>query len=391
MSVADSERGPLEEEPRRLALFGRLDRYVLRTFLGALVVSGIVVVGLYLVVDLASNLDDYLDPPDGITGKQQVSRVVRYYAVEALFLLFQVAPFITLSGGMYTVHKLHKNRELIAAMGLGWSVRRVQLPVFLAALCLAIGMVAGREFAADEYGFMRGRLLHMIEEGGAEVEVEKLRFKDASDGLVQLDYYRPGSRASGDGATFEGLDAIRFREEEGRHYHYVIAHGTYVLHPEGGGSWELEGGALEAVEAGKANRTEISSLAGDLDFTPADIWSAFKGRSDAMDLSWSEAKSLARRDPDNVQYATLLHYLISFPLANVVLLLCGLPLMMQFERGRAGRGLMGGFLLCIFYFAADFFCLNLGMQGAVSPLLATFLPPLFFGSLGTVLFASARS
>lgn len=389
MSRSARDPGFPEETSRRLALFGRLDRYVLRTFLGALVVSAIVVVGLYLVVDLASNLDDYLDPPEGITGSEQLALVARYYAIEALFLLFQVAPFITLSGGMYTVHKLHKNRELIAAMGLGWSVRRVQLPVFLAALTLAIGMVAGREFAMGEYGFLRGRLLHLIEEGGTEVSFEKLRFKDATGELIELAQYLPGPDPSGDGASFVGLDAVRNRD--GRFFHYVIERGVHVGPPGAGGFWDLEGGSLEAVEEGGKNLISIDSLDGELDFTPDDIWSAFKGRNDAMDLSYAEAQSLARRDPDNVQYATLLNYLISFPLANIVLLLCGLPLMMQFERGRAGRGLVTGFLLCIFYFAADFFSLNLGMQGHLSPLLAAFLPPLFFGSLGIVLFASARS
>jgi lipopolysaccharide export LptBFGC system permease protein LptF len=74
-----------------------------------------------------------------------------------------------------------------------------------------------------------------------------------------------------------------------------------------------------------------------------------------------------------------------------VLLLCGLPFLMTYERGRDGLGPVAGFLLCVFYFCADFVCLNLGMQGHISPVLAAWLPPTFFGSLGIVLFSSGRS
>ncbi len=373
---------------RRLALFGRLDRYVLRSFLSGLLVSAVVVVGLYLVIDLASNLDDYLDSGEQVSGGAQAMRVAHYYGIEALFLLFQVAPFVTLSAGMFTINRLRKNRELIAAMGLGWSVRRVQLPIFLAAGAVAVLMVLGREWATSQFGFERDRLLNLIQKGGERVQLETVRFKDASGELIQLERYWPGDDPSGDGARFEGLDALRFRD--GLFYHYTATAGTYVG-SKGTGFWDLEDGWLEAVEEGGKSRAPLPVLEEALKFSPRDVWSAWKGRNDALDLTWREAKSLSQRDPDNVQYATLLHYLISFPLANIVLLLCGLPLMMQFERGRANRGLVGGFLLCVFYFGADFFSLNLGMQGHVSPLLATFLPPLFFGSLGAVLFASSRS
>ena len=375
-------------EPRRLALLGRLDRYVLRIFLSALVVSAIVVVGLYLVVDLATNLDDFLAAEGGVSGREQLLRVGRYYAIEALFLLFQVAPFVTLAAGMYTVSRLQKNSELIAAMGLGWSVRRVQLPVFLAGMLLAVAMVGGRELATSGLGFDRDRLRSLLEEGGEEVVLELVRLKDPSGERVQLERYLPGDEPSGAGARFEGLDAIRF--EEGLWYRYSAVGGVY-RGVSGHGYWELEGGWLEEVEEGGKSRVPLMRLDASVEFSPRDVWSAWKGRNDALDLSWGEAAELSRRDPDNVQYATLLHYLVSFPLANVVLLLCGLPLMMQFERGRANRGLVLGFLLCVFYFGADFVSLNLGMQGHLSPLLATFLPPLFFGSLGAVLFASCRS
>ena len=71
-----------------------------------------------------------------------------------------------------------------------------------------------------------------------------------------------------------------------------------------------------------------------------------------------------------------------------MLLLVGLPLLMRHERGSGAEGLAKGLLLCLFFFAADFVCRNLGVQGSLDPLLASWLPVLFFGSLGIVLFES---
>jgi hypothetical protein len=77
---------------RSWALFGTLDRYVGRLFLGAYVVALLLVVGLYLVVDLASNLDDYLRPTE--SGESAAVRVARYYLLHLPFLYLSVAPFV---------------------------------------------------------------------------------------------------------------------------------------------------------------------------------------------------------------------------------------------------------------------------------------------------------
>ena len=98
-----------------------------------------------------------------------------------------------------------------------------------------------------------------------------------------------------------------------------------------------------------------------------------------------------RRDPDNPVYRTLWQYHLTFPLANLVLLLVGLPMMMRHERGAGAEGLAKGLMLCLVFFAADFVCRNLGVQGALDPILSSWLPVVFFGSLGIVLFESMQT
>ncbi|QDU66900.1 LptF/LptG family permease [Engelhardtia mirabilis] len=375
---------------RRLALFGILDRYVAKLFLSAYLVALMMIVGLYLVVDLASNLDDYLRPNDQGTSPG-ILAVARYYTLHVPFLYLSVAPFVTLMAALFTVAKLQKAREVIAALSAGMSVRRLLLPLFVSAALIAVFMAGLREVATESIGFERDALRYSLDKHLAEVEIETMRVKDVQGEMIQLGSFRPGIGVDPRGvepSVFHDLDAIRFID--GNWFHFVAERGRWIGDHRVG-HWELEGGYQERVSDEDRIRTPLVQLDGQLEFSPRDVWSAWKGRGNALELSLREARSLSRRDPDNVQYQTLMNYLVTFPLANLVLLLVGLPFLMQFERGRGTEGLVAGFLLCVVYFAADFVTLNLGLQGHLDPLLASALPPLFFGSLGLVLFGSIRT
>lgn len=372
-----------------MALGGTLDRYVGRLFASAYVVALLLVVGLYLVVDLASNLDDYLRPTE--SGASSGPRALRYYLLHLPFLYLSVAPFVTLMAGLFTVARLQRSREVVAALSGGVSTRRLLLPLFVGAGLIALLMGFTREVVAQGIGFERDALRFQLEEQRDEVVLEPVRLKDSEGEMIQLGRVYPGEELTLGASVptrFEKLDAIRLIE--GTWFHFVAESGRWVGEPDLG-HWELEGGYLEEVGAEGFRGQPLETLSAQLNFTPRDAISAWKSRQNALELSMAEARALSRRDPDNVQYQTLMNYLVTFPLANLVLLLVGLPFLMQFERGRGTEGLVAGFLLCVFYFAADFVSLNLGMQGQIDPLLASWLPPLFFGSLGLVLFGSIRT
>ena len=373
---------------RRWALGGRLDRYVAGNYVAALLVAAGVLVGLYLIVNLAANVDDWLEPDGEHTPGQQLLRVGGYCLLRAPFLFLSLAPFVTLIAGLFTMARLRKSGEMVAALSIGISARRLMAPIFFVAGLMAVGCFLGREQAVARLGFHSDTLGIELDRHQPSVRLERLRLKDRQGEMIRLDAYVPGPDPSGDGARFEGLDAVRLTGE--RWIHYGAARGTY-RGVSGFGYWELEGGWREDVGSDQRTRTELEALSGGLEFHPYDVWIAWKGRSNPMDLSYAQATLLSSRDPDNVQYRTLRQYLLTFPLANLVLLLCGLPFLMSYERGREGIGPVAGFLLCVFYFCADFVCLNLGMQGHISPLLAAWLPPTFFGSLGVVLFCGGRS
>ncbi len=90
---------------RRLAIGGRIDRYVGSAFLWSYATAFLVVVGLVFLIDMAANVDDLLEgQEDG--DHQPVGLILRYYVLNLPFLFLQAGPFVTLTAGLFTVTRL---------------------------------------------------------------------------------------------------------------------------------------------------------------------------------------------------------------------------------------------------------------------------------------------
>ncbi len=370
---------------RRFALGGTLDRYVGSTFAKSYATALLVVVGLFFIMDMASNLDDYLEPwADGSTVSTGV--IARFYLYNTPYLFLQAAPFITFVAGLFTLSRMLRNNEVGAALAAGINGRRLLLPIFAGGLLAAMAMVVVREAATATVLPIRDSLHYVLTERSEDRVYKVVRLRDLSGSLLKLSEYRPG-----DGEEPPEIIDLAAHLREGKTWvANIVADRAYYEEREGEWGLRLVGG----------ERTELTdrSLVSEVDwlgpdefaFTPELAATFRRARDQPLELSFMEAIELGRRDPDNVIYQTLMQYHLTFPLANLVLLLCGLPVLMRHERSAGAEGLAKGLLLCLFFFATDFICRNLGVQGSLDPLLASWLPVLIFGSLGVVLFESMR-
>ena len=85
------------------------------------------------------------------------------------------------------------------------------------------------------------------------------------------------------------------------------------------------------------------------------------------------------------------HYRLTWPLANLVLLLLALPFAVHFERGsKIGRVILA-IAICGGYLVVDLTCQNLGRQEYLHPIVASWTPTILFGSLGMVMFGGMRT
>lgn len=368
-------------KPRALPFSSRLDRYVAWLFVLSYAAAFFLVVGLFVIVDMATNLDDYLGPDkSGISPSS--ATVGRYYLLQLPFLYQQMSPYVTLVAGMFTATRLARSNEIVAALNAGISVRRMLLPVYLGAGFLALGMFVLREQATSDLGRKRDLLQDYLKQRRAAPEVENLVVWAQNGRPVTLREYRVG-KVPAESEAF-GLSA-RYRDGE-----RLISIDAPRARPLSGGRWALEEGRRLADD-GSARETRAIDVLDDPRFSPEDVELAWKAHEHALDLSHGELVDLLAREPTNLQYQTLLQSTFTFPLAGLVLLLVGLPFVVGNERGKAGERIALGFLLCVGYFGVDFVARTLGLQGTVGPLFSGWLPLVVFGSLGAVLTATMRS
>ena len=369
---------------RGLKIGGRLDRYVGRLYLASYATAFLVMIGLFLILDMASNLDDYLRTwKNG--GHAPFALVARYYLLNVPFVFLQVGPFVTLVAGLYTGSRLLKHSEVTAALGAGVSMHRLLAPVFLGSVLCGVVMFGLRELAGTQLGRQRDAAKYILEHEKYDEVYSELWLRDLNGSVVHLSEFRPEA-GSPPAPEVRGLEATLRSSER---LSSTEAAGARYEERQGNLGWHLQNGWHREV-VGVDKQRPVERLVG-FEFTPELVLAANRARENPMELSYRETQELARRDPDNLSYRMLMQYDFAFPISNIVLLCIGLPYLMRRSRGKPIEGVIAGSVLCIFYFAADFVMKNLGLQGSIDPYLAAWLPIVFFGSLGLASYVTMDS
>jgi lipopolysaccharide export system permease protein len=308
--------------------------------------------------------------------------LLRYYALNTPFLFLQVAPFVTTVAALFTLAKLIRHNELVASLNAGVSAQRLLLPVYAGALLAAGGMFALRETVTPAIGDRRDALRDRLEYRREARVLEDVTIRDLAGNEVMIGEFDAGAAA---------IRRLQVGAVRGKRLLFITAtEAEFALRPDGEAGWRLRDGRLRELAGHEASTRELEWLEL-VTFAPRDVKLAHKGENAPLELSFAELDELSARDPSNLEYQTLFHYLLTFPLSNVVLVLLTMPFLLGRDRGKHIAGVAAAASACVAYVAFDFICRSFGMEGALSPLWAAWLPVLLGGSLGAALTESARS
>lgn len=110
-----------------------LDRYVLRNFLVSYLILGFVLIGLYVVADLALNSDEFTKNRDVPAG-QVLASIGNYYGHQVFVYFRELSGIITLSSAIVTLLTMNRRNEMTALLASGVSLYRVIWPIVLLGL-----------------------------------------------------------------------------------------------------------------------------------------------------------------------------------------------------------------------------------------------------------------
>lgn len=363
--------------------FTTIDRYLMRQFLISYGVCAVAVLGLFILVDGVSRLDHFLK-----IEKSLAAVLFQYFTVMTPVYYTQfLAPVLTLLAGMFTVTLLNKGSEIVPLKGAGLSVQRILAPFFVLALGFTILMMVSQEYLLPA-------LKTQIRQATAysKRSITEITLQDSLGKLITVKRYYPErkagehaeirDRSAPDGSIVEHIRAkeIQWSDEQRC---WELRYGSIVR-------FDADGRPIGVPQAdGKIQlNEEFTKRVWVTDLRPVDF------EASDRDITYLDHKALShqiRRRAHLKHIEVKLHRRYAFPLANFILLLLGLPFVFRGENKSVILGIGVAIAISALYLSADFICADLGNKGAMPPIIAAWLPVLFFGALGLTLFDGIES
>lgn len=125
------------------------DRYVVGLFLKILMVCFCSLAGLYLIIDIFGNIDEFVNL--GQKGGGLAKVLAGYYGPRLLSLFCEVAGLLYLLSAICTMTRLQNTSELAAVQSVGISVRRVAMPLVVVVGVFCTATLVAREVILPAY------------------------------------------------------------------------------------------------------------------------------------------------------------------------------------------------------------------------------------------------
>lgn len=367
-------------------MFTQIDCHLIRNYLKAYAVCLVSLMGLFVVVDLFTNLDKFTEHSRDFWS---LTRHIGLVYLNKLPQIFNhLCEAICLLAGMFTVAWMQRNNELLPLLSAGVSTRRVVRPVLFSA-CLVMGLcVINQELflpLIDNY---------LLENAGDPEGKNEIPVNGAFDA---------------NGVLFMGQRAVR-QERLVREFHVtfpprlgrdtlvnlVAKEARYVPAGEGprSGGWILSGATPEAIEVGIAPEI-LENFAPGRYFlrTDVDFEKVTRQKNWWLCLStWELFHSIGKTDVSRMAgLAVIFHTRLTRPFLGMILVILGLSVILRDQNRSVFLSAGLCLVLCGLFFFACFFCKYLGEYEHLSPALAAWLPVIVFGPLAFVMFDAVHT
>ena len=356
-------------------MFSRLDRYIIRSFIPTFLLAIFIITSLYIIIDLLQKLDDLIE-----LGENGLRLGFYYYAFLAPVIILQLFPAITLIAVGFVLVRLIKTNEILAMQVAGISMYRTLLPIFVISIILSIAAGWNQEWLIPKLATK----IKSVERITFEKNVRNNILVEDSDFNIILRIWRYNVKEELMLSPF-----LLVKHHNGKRKFIIKAKearwidNQWVLTEVIKNNYNKEGKWV-------APTNELDKYTLETMLTPKKLVNL---DIDPSLLGLEELKELMKNDPANFHNAMIYHTRLAYPLTNFVILLLGLPFIVGFEQLSRNLFLRIGIcsLVCLAFYALNYFCINLGNTGMMIPALAAWLPIVIFGTLGVYLFDSMNA
>ena len=319
-----------------------IDRYVISSFLRNYLISFMVLVGMYVVLDMVFNFNNMVDFRAAGGGSETVWRalydIFDYYFYQCFLIFVHLSGIIPVVAAAFTMMRLSRFNELTAMLAAGVPLLRIATPVILVAVGLNGLLLVDQELVIP---LMIPKLTR--EHGDVHANSRNYYFieamQDSNDGLIYAARYFPNP-PDGGGPRMLDLDVIERepRQQRGQNRSFLVP----VAHVQADEAqwdpakqqWDLTGGRrvtgimddrVSAPQPWPVYRSNV---------TPEEIGLYRSGNFVDL-LPTARINQLLERPNlyGKVDLLRVKHWRITQPLMNVILLLLAIPCVLTREPG----------------------------------------------------------
>uniref|UniRef100_UPI0040298348 LptF/LptG family permease n=1 Tax=Prevotella sp. TaxID=59823 RepID=UPI0040298348 len=349
-------------------LFGRLDWYIIRKFIGTYIFSIVLIISIALVFDFNENLSKftkYHAPWRAI--------VFDYYANFIPYYSNLFSPLFVFIAVIFFTSKLAGNSEIIAMLSSGVSFRRLMRPYMISCVLIASVTFYLNSFVIPHGTVIRQNFESLYRNSKKNTSAENVQLQVGKGTVAYIqhydDRYKRGYGFSLD--KFEGKKLVSHMTAMEIQYD-TIADAKYHWKAT---NWKTRTlvGLRERIVTGDVKDTVILMEPTDLVYS--------KGQQETFtspELLDYISKQTSRGSGNVVQYEVEFHKRIAMSFSSFILTIIGLSLSARKRKGGMGLYLGIGLGLSFGYIMLQTVSSTFAINAGTPPVLAAWIPNLIF-------------
>ena len=343
----------------------------------------VLLVVFFVVLDYVEYIDDFLDR--GASMRQIFGTYYLHYIPEIVKLTSPLAVFLAT---IYTTARLSQSMQLAALTTAGVSLYRVLRPFALAGVLVTVAMLGFNGFVVPpSNAIVLDFQNQYYREAPDRAETNQIYRQTAPGSVLSVGFYDPGQqrafRATLLDFTTDSSGASHTPEHLARRLDAKDMTWSDSL-----AAWTLTDAIRYTFTPdGQARRDSLADFDTVLTVQPRDL---ARTERDAERLTIPEAKayvaSLQRAGASRIGRPLVEYYgKFTYPLANLLLVLIGVPMAARRRKGGQAIQLALGLFVAFVYLALQKVIEPFGYAESVPPLIAAWLPHVVFALVAVVL------
>ena len=342
-----------------------LDKYIFRevckAFLFGICAFSAVFIGSGTLFKIAKYITDY---------GASLSAVVKVFVFGLPNVIMWTFPMSMLLATLLTFGRLSSSSEITAMKSCGIGFFRIATPAIILGFFVSIAAILFNEhvvpWANTAY---RNVVYYEIQGNTGAKSQDHIILKDIKDGQIQRLLY-----ARRYDADSQSLQSITLQEFDGAGKVSHVENAEYAEFT--GKEWVMHNGMLYDISDGESEHTlRFNTQVLPINASPRQI---VREQKDPEELTMKELKAQIRimktQYVDTSKLETELYQRITVPMASLIFALVGVPLGLQPTRNSSSAGFAMSVIIIFFYYALMTMANAIGRSGALSPMLAVWIP-----------------